>query len=80
MGFVLTTFFIMGFGYWISHTALKIPLWGGIRLGWLGFAITLGGTVMAALTLFAGEASIMYTFYPPLQAHPIFYFGATFLD
>lgn len=79
MGFVLTTFFIMGFGYWISHTALKIPLWGGIRLGWLGFAITLGGTVMAALTLFSGEASIMYTFYPPLQAHPIFYFGATFL-
>lgn len=79
MGFVLTTFFIMGFGYWISHTSLKIPLWGGIRLGWLGFTITLGGTVMAALTLFAGEASIMYTFYPPLQAHPIFYFGATFL-
>jgi len=79
MGFVLTTFFIMGFGYWISHTSLKIPLWGGIRMGWLAFVIALGGTVMAALTLFVGEASIMYTFYPPLQAHPVFYFGATFL-
>lgn len=79
MGFVLTTFFIMGFGYWISYTSLKIPLWGGLRLGWLGFAIAFGGTVMAALMLFAGEASIMYTFYPPLQAHPVFYFGATFL-
>jgi cytochrome c oxidase subunit 1 len=79
MGFVLTTFFIMGFGYWISHTTLKIPLWGGMRLAWLGYSIALGGTVMAALMLFAGEASIMYTFYPPLQAHPVFYFGATFL-
>ena len=23
MGFVLTTFFIMGFGYWITHTTLN---------------------------------------------------------
>ncbi len=79
MGFVLTTFFIMGFGYWIAHTNLKIPLWGGKRLGWLGFAIALGGTAMAAIMLLFGEASIMYTFYPPLKANPIFYFGATFL-
>lgn len=79
MGFVLTTFFIMGFGYWISHTTLKIPLWGGNGLGWLGFLIGLGGTAAAAIMLFAGEASVMYTFYPPLKAHPVFYFGATFL-
>jgi cytochrome c oxidase subunit 1 len=79
MGFVLTTFFIMGFGYWISHTALKIPLWGGNKLGWVGFLISLGGTAMAAAMLFMGKASVMYTFYPPLVAHPIFYFGATFL-
>ena len=79
MGFVLTTFFIMGFGYWISHTTLKIPLWGGKGLGWLGFLISLGGTAAAAVMLFMGEASVMYTFYPPLKANPIFYFGATFL-
>ena len=79
MGFVLTTFFIMGFGYWIAHTNLKIPLWGGKRLGWLGFAISFGGTAMAAIMLLAGEASVMYTFYPPLKANPVFYFGATFL-
>ena len=79
MGFVLTTFFIMGFGYWISHTTLKIPLWGGNKLGWVGFLVSLGGTAMAASMLFIGKASVMYTFYPPLVAHPIFYFGATFL-
>jgi cytochrome c oxidase subunit 1 len=79
MGFVLTTFFIMGFGYWIAHTTLKIPLWGGKRLGWVGFIISFGGTAVAAVMLLMGEASIMYTFYPPLKANPIFYFGATFL-
>lgn len=79
MGFVLTTFFIMGLGYWIIHTTLKIDIWGGKKLGWLGFFTSLGGTAAAALMLFSGNASVMYTFYPPLMAHPIFYFGATFL-
>jgi cytochrome c oxidase subunit 1 len=79
MGFVLTTFFIMGFGYWISHTSLKIPLWGGARLGWIGFIIAFSGTAMAAILLLMGDASIMYTFYPPLRANPLFYIGATLL-
>lgn len=79
MGFVLTTFFIMGFGYWIARSTLKIPLWGGNKLGWLGFLTSLSGTAMAAVMLFTGHASIMYTFYPPLQANPIFYIGATLL-
>jgi len=79
MGFVLTTFFIMGFGYWIIHTTLKIDIWGGKGLGWFGFFLSLGGTAGAAIMLFMGEASVMYTFYPPLKANPIFYFGATFL-
>lgn len=79
MGFVLTTFFIMGFGYWISHTSLKIPLWGGTRLGWTGFTIAFTGTAMAAILLLIGDASVMYTFYPPLRANPLFYIGATLL-
>ncbi len=79
MGYVLTTFFIMGFGYWVASSSLKIPLWGGKKLGWLGFLISLGGTAMAAIMLFTGKASIMYTFYPPLKANPLFYIGAAFL-
>ncbi|HHJ21031.1 MAG TPA: cytochrome C oxidase subunit I, partial [Gammaproteobacteria bacterium] len=78
MGFVLTTFFIMGFGFWSATTSLNRPLWSK-SLGWLSFIIALTGTVMAALMLFTGQASIMYTFYPPLQASPIFYLGATLL-
>ncbi len=79
MGFVLTTFFIMGFGYWIARSTLKIPLWGGEGLGWLAFLISLGGTAAAAAMLFTGHASVMYTFYPPLKANPVFYIGATLL-
>lgn len=78
MGFVLTTFFIMGFGYWAATRSLKMPIWN-VPLAWLGYLIALGGTVVAALTLFSGNASVMYTFYPPLKAHPAFYIGATLL-
>jgi len=27
MGFVLTTFFIMGFGYYVATSSLKLPVW-----------------------------------------------------
>jgi len=39
----------------------------------------LGGTLMAALPMFLGTASVLYTFYPPLKASPLFYIGATLL-
>jgi cytochrome c oxidase subunit 1 len=78
MGFVLTTFFIMGFGYHTATSTLKRPLWNK-PLGWLSFWTSLIGTLMAAYPLLTGQASVLYTFYPPLQAHPLFYIGATLL-
>jgi cytochrome c oxidase subunit I len=78
MAFVLTTFFIMGFGYYIAATSLKLPIWNK-PLAWLGFWIALAGTVMAAIPLLAGKASVLYTFYLPIQAHVAFYLGATLL-
>jgi cytochrome c oxidase subunit 1 len=39
----------------------------------------LGGTLMAALTILSGNASVLYTFYAPLKASPFFYLGATLL-
>ena len=35
------------------------------------------GTLMAAVTVLSGRATVLYTFYPPLQAHPAFYIGLT---
>ena len=78
MGFVLTTFFIMGFGYYIATTSLKTPIWN-IKLAWYGFCISLAGTAMAAVPLLTGKASVLYTFYLPIQAHVAFYIGATLL-
>jgi cytochrome c oxidase subunit 1 len=78
MAFVLTTFFIMGFGYLTATSSLQQPLWQP-RLAWVGFFVSLTGTVLAAIPLLTGKASVLYTFYPPIQAHPLFYLGAALL-
>ena len=78
MGFVLTTFFAVGFGYYTAATSLKQNIWNR-PLAWLGFWLSLSGVVMAAVPLLTGNASVLYTFYPPLMAHPTFYIGVTLL-
>jgi cytochrome c oxidase subunit I len=74
MAYVLTTFMVMGFGYYVAETALGRPL-PLPRLAWLGFALGIIGSVMAAVTIFAGNATVLFTFYPPLTASPFFYIG-----
>lgn len=78
MGFVLTTFFIMGFGYYVATTSLGMPIWNA-PVAKTGFWVALAGTVMAAIPLLTGNASVLYTFYPPIQASVLFYLGATLL-
>jgi cytochrome c oxidase subunit 1 len=78
MALVFTTFFIMGLGYVVARTSLERPL-PGTRLAWASFWVALVGTALAAWTILTGEATVLYTFYPPLQAHPLFYVGATLL-
>ncbi len=78
MGFVLTTFLVMGYGYYTATTSLKRELWGK-SLGWIGFWLALAGVLTAAVPLLTGNASVLYTFYPPLRANPAFYIGAAML-
>lgn len=78
MGFVLTTFLVMGYGYYTATTSLKRELWGK-GLGWLGFWLAVAGVLTAAVPLLTGNASVLYTFYPPLRANPAFYIGAAML-
>ncbi len=76
MALVFTTFFIMAFGYVVVSRALeRAPSVPG--LAWAGFWTALTGTLAAVVTILAGKASVLYTFYPPLQAHPAFYIGLT---
>jgi len=77
MALVFTTFFIMGLGYVIAQEGL-----GAIRgraLGWIGYWLAVAGSLSAAVTILRGKATVLYTFYPPMQAHPLFYIGATVL-
>jgi cytochrome c oxidase subunit I len=76
MALVFTTFFIMGFGYVVAAVALKRPL--GYRwLAWASFWVAILGTLATVAAIVAFKASVLYTFYPPLQAHPAFYIGLT---
>ncbi len=74
MAYVLTTFFIMGFGYTLAAASLGRPLRGS-RAAWVGFAICLIGTLIAAATVLSGRATVLYTFYPPLLASVWYYTG-----
>jgi cytochrome c oxidase subunit 1 len=74
MAYVLTTFFIMGFGYYVAETALKRPM-PGLKWAWAAFWMGISGTLMAVLAIISGNASVLFTFYPPLTATPWFYIG-----
>ncbi|MDR4888647.1 b(o/a)3-type cytochrome-c oxidase subunit 1 [Fredinandcohnia sp. QZ13] len=75
LGLVLTTFFIIGFLFAsISKTAGTLSAKGRLA-GWIGFWTMTIGTASTATTILLGEASVLYTFYAPLQAHPFFYIG-----
>jgi cytochrome c oxidase subunit 1 len=77
MALVFTTFFITGL--FTHSTYATIPRVRSTRLGWLGYCVMLLGTAMATVAILDGSASVLYTFYAPLKASPLFYFGATFL-
>jgi cytochrome c oxidase subunit I len=74
---VFTTFFEVAFGYVIVAYYLRCRF--DARVTWLAFGLMLGGTLMAAWAMLTGSASVLYTFYPPLRAHPLFYIGAALL-
>lgn len=74
MAYILTTFFIMGFGYFTAERALQRPL-PALRLAWAGYFIALAGTLVAVVTVLSGRASVLYTFYPPLTGSVFFYIG-----
>ncbi|MDO8502714.1 MAG: cbb3-type cytochrome c oxidase subunit I [Gemmatimonadaceae bacterium] len=75
MALVFTTFFIMALGYAVAQRENGEIRW--LRFGWIMYGIAVTGTVMAAWAILTFRASVLYTFYPPLQAHPAFYIGLT---
>jgi cytochrome c oxidase subunit 1 len=41
--------------------------------------VALSGTLLTTVAILSGTSTVLYTFYPPLLAHPTFYLGATML-
>ncbi len=74
---VFTTFFAVAFGYAIIRYYLRRPL--NMQVAWLSFALMIIGTLLAAAAILSGKATVLYTFYPPLRAHPAFYIGVVLL-
>lgn len=70
---VFTTFFAIAFGNVIIRYCLNLPL--PMKTITTSAVLMIGGTLSTAVAIFSGKASVLYTFYPPLKAHPSFYFG-----
>tara|TARA_R100001143_G_scaffold63036_1_gene68211 strand:+ start:7527 stop:9218 length:1692 start_codon:yes stop_codon:yes gene_type:complete len=74
---VFTTFFAVALGNALIPYSLKKHL--NSKIAWTSGIMMLVGSVMAAVVILLGEATVLYTFYPPLKAHPLFYIGLTLL-
>ncbi len=73
---VFTTFFITGFLTFTVTFGLKRQL-RYPRLNSVGFWTMVVGLVTTAIPTLLNEASVLYTFYPPMRAHWAFYLGLT---
>lgn len=74
---VFTTFFAVAFGNAIMAYYLDKRL--NPFYNWLSFGLMVLGTLLSSYAMLSGQASVLYTFYPPLKAHPTFYMGAALL-
>lgn len=73
LGLVFTTFFIIGFlisGVGRTTGELSASV---LRYGWIGFVLMTLGTVLGTIMILLNQATVLYTFYAPLQASPWFY-------
>jgi cytochrome c oxidase subunit I len=73
---VWTTFFIMGFLTFNVIFGLKRPL-KNLTLNKVGFWMMVVGVVAAAIPILSNQATVLFTFYPPLKANWAFYVGLT---
>ncbi len=75
-----TTFFIVGFTYFVVERSLQRTLRFG-RLAWVAYVSMAVGLVMMLVTLLTEpqRSAVLYTFYPPMIAPVFFYLGLVLL-
>ena len=81
LALTFTIFFLVGIFTWAITTSLDRGL-EDLRFTWTWYGLMAGGTALAAIPILGGltdavemSASVLFTFYAPLQAHPLFYLG-----
>ena len=67
-------FFEIAVLYLASSTLLKVRL-AAPKWAWLGYWLVLIGAVITNVMVLEGDSSVMFTSYPPMKAHPLFYLG-----
>jgi cytochrome c oxidase subunit 1 len=67
-------FFEMAVLYFAGPVLLNCRL-PAPRLGWLAFGLMLLGMLVVNTMVLQGRADVLFTSYPPLQAHPLYYLG-----
>ena len=67
-------FFEIAILYFCSSTLLRTRL-ATPNLGWVAFALMLGGAIINNVAVFKGDSTVMFTSYVPLPANPMFYLG-----
>jgi cytochrome c oxidase subunit 1 len=77
-GMNMLIFFIIFFEMavlWFAGTVLLNARPAAPRLGWFNFGLMLAGALLVEAMQWSGRADVLYTSYPPLKAHPLFYLG-----
>ncbi|MBU9710379.1 cbb3-type cytochrome c oxidase subunit I [Evansella tamaricis] len=76
---VFTALFTIGYFYAVLSHNLGGLLPKARKMAWIGFGLKVIGLIFVIVPIIMNEASVMFTFYPPLAAHPVFYFGLVLL-
>lgn len=74
MAIVFPSFFISGFLLYLPARELRLP--PNLTWSWAAYWLMIGGLALAAIALLGNHATVLFTFYPPLQANWAFYLGA----
>ena len=86
MVILFTIFFLVGFYQWAITDSLDRPS-EDIRITKLWYGLMVLGSVLSAVAIIGGfnaipagglQADVLFTFYAPLEAHPLFYLGLVF--
>lgn len=75
LGLVLTIFFILGFLLAVQSKTAGAYSAGERKLAWTGFWLMTVGVAVTTTYILLNEATVLYTFYAPMMAHPGFYIG-----